>query len=213
MTHRALVLAATLFATGTTHAAEPPPLVNVCWDYGCDRSERLVLPAAAWQDIVTLMRPAAKDPAGERRRVARAIARFEQVVGRRTGTHRDRHGNLAGSGRPGQLDCIDESRNTTGYLHMLAEHGLLRWHRVDERRRRAKWILDQHWTAVLVDRRSGRRWAVDSWFLDNGQQPYVQPLEAWLDKADLPANPDARERPATPPARFDPAGPRGRMEG
>ena len=171
--------------------ADPPPLVNVCWDYGCDRNARVLLSPADWQSIRALMTPPAPDPAGERERVARAIARFERAVGSRTGTDADRHGNIAGSGRPGQQDCIDESRNTTGYLHVLAERGLLRWHEVGARQRRAKWILDQHWTAVLIERGSGRRWAVDSWFLDNGRRPYVQALESWLNKDPLPPNPDA----------------------
>jgi hypothetical protein len=103
-------------------------------------------------------------------------------VGAQTGTWMDLGGNLAGSGQPGQLDCIDETRNTTGYLHVLAERGLLHWHRVGERQKRAPWLFDQHWTAVLVDRTDGRRWAIDSWHRDNGERPYVQTLEAWLDK-------------------------------
>jgi len=160
----------------------PPPLINVCWDYGCDRSERLMVPADAWAAIHRRLREPPPDAATERSRVAVAIARFEAAVGAQTGTWMDLGGNLAGSGQPGQLDCIDESRNTTGYLHVLAERGLLHWHRVGERQKRAPWLFDQHWTAVLVDRTDGRRWAIDSWHRDNGERPYVQTLEAWLDK-------------------------------
>ena len=170
--------------------AQTPPPINVCWGYGCDHSARVLLPRQDWQAIRDLMTPSAPDPARERARVARAIARFERAAGAATGTDEDQGGNLAGSGRPGQQDCIDESRNTTGYLQVLAERGLLRWHDVGARQRRAKWILDQHWTAVLVERDTGRRWAVDSWFLDNGRRPYIQALDAWLDKDPLPPNPD-----------------------
>jgi len=178
-------------ALATAAAAQPPPIVNVCWDYGCDRNERVVVPLAGWERIRALFRPAAPSPARERERVAQAIALFEQSVGPLTGTDADRYGNVVGSGRPGQMDCIDESRNTDGYLRVLAERGLLSWHDVGRRRERLKWILDQHWTAVIIDHTDGRRWAVDSWFLDNGKRPYVQPLDAWLAKADLPPNPDA----------------------
>lgn len=172
-------------------AAGAPPLVNVCWDFGCKSSARHVLPAADWAAIRDLFVPPAPDPASERRRIAAAIARFERAVGTATGTDADRGGNVTGSGLPGQMDCIDESRNTAGYLGVLAERGLLAWHDVGRRHKRLVWVLDQHWTAVVVERSSGTRWAVDSWFLDNGRRPYVQRLDRWLAKADLPPNPDA----------------------
>lgn len=172
-------------------AGEPPPLVNVCWDYGCNSSARLVLPAADWAAIRDLFVPRAPDPASERARIATAIARFERALGPATGTDADRGGNVAGSGLPGQMDCIDESRNTAGYLGVLAERGLLAWHDVAGRHKRAPWLLDQHWTAVVVERDAGTRWAVDSWFLDNGRRPYVQRLDRWLAKAELPPHPEA----------------------
>lgn len=177
-----------------------PPLVNVCWDYGCDRNARLVLPATAWRDIRDLLTPRAPHPAAERARIAAAVARFEAAVGRLTPTGADRGGNANRSGLPGQQDCIDESRNTDGYLRILAERGLLAWHRVGARHKRAPWLFDVHWTAVVVQRGTGTRWAVDSWFLANGKRPYVQRLDAWRSKAPLPPNPDA------PPGRR--AGPR-----
>jgi hypothetical protein len=179
VTAPAVVLGASLLMA---HAAPPPPLVNVCWDYGCDRSQRLVVPDHAWAAIRDLLGNAARNPAAERDRIAIAIARMEQALGARTGTDADLRGNFAGSGQAGQMDCIDESRNTTGYLHVLAEHDLLHWHDVGERRKRAPWLFDQHWTAVLVDRSDGERWAIDSWHRDNGQPPIVQRLDAWLDK-------------------------------
>ena len=184
MPWRALLLALGLLPA-TSGAA--PPLVNVCWDYGCDRSQRVVLPAGAWAAVRSLFTPAAPDPASERLR----IARFERAVGPLTGTDRDRPGNIAGAGEPGQMDCIDESRNTTGYLHVLAEHGLLAWHRVGRPAHRMRWLIDQHRTAVIVDRSDGVAWAVDSWFLGNGRRPYVQRLDAWRDMEALPPNEDA----------------------
>lgn len=186
---RAWLVIALLTAPAAVAAA--PPTVTVCWDYGCDAQRRVTLPAADWYAIRDLFRPAAVDPAAERERVARAVAHFERVVGRLTGTAADLGGNRAGSGQPYQMDCIDESRNTDGYLRVLAARGLLRWHQVAPRQKRAPWLFDQHWTAVLRERNGARAWAVDSWFLDNGRRPYVQPLEAWLDKDELPFNPDA----------------------
>lgn len=192
MTGRLAALLA-LAVVGSTSATAAPS-VDVCWDYGCDRQARVEIPAAAWQRIVSVFRPAASDAAAERDRIARAIALFERITGRIIGTDADLGGNRAGSGKPYQMDCIDESRNTDTYLRVLQASGLLAWHDVTERHKRAPWIFDQHWTAVVRERDTGRSWVVDSWFLDNGKRPYVQPLEAWLDKDDLPFNPDATDR-------------------
>ncbi len=189
--YTAAVLALPQADAGGPPLTDAPPAVNVCWGYGCDRSQRLLLPAAGWRSVQAIFASPAPNAAAERERIAAAIARMETAVGAVTGTHADRGGNIVGSGQPGQLDCIDESRNTTGYLHLLAEHGLLRWHTVGERHKRMVWVIDQHWTATVVEREDGSRWAIDSWFLDNGSRPHVQPLEAWLAKAELPPNPDA----------------------
>ncbi len=182
---------AVLLAAPALLSAATPPQVTVCWAYGCDERQRVTLPQSDWRAIRALFSPAPGDAAAERERIARAIARFERATGRLIGTSADAGGNLAGSGQPYQMDCIDESRNTDGYLRLLAARGLLHWHEVIERRKRAPWLFDQHWTAVIREHDGGTAWAVDSWFLDNGKRPYIQPLDAWLDKAELPLNPDA----------------------
>ena len=92
---------------------------------------------------------------------------------------------LAGAGQPGQLDCISESRNTTTYLRLLEAEGLLQWHTVEERQVRHPLIFNVHWSAVIRERTSGERFAVDSWFLDNGKPPFIQPLEDWLSGRDF----------------------------
>ena len=40
-----------------------------------------------------------------------------------------------------QMDCIDESTNSTTYLRILAGAGLLRWHRVEARVTRGFFIF------------------------------------------------------------------------
>ena len=84
-----------------------------------------------------------------------------------TGTSTDKGGNWAGWGLPGQMDCIDESTNTTIYLRMLQKDGLLRWHQAGDRATRWTPFTWPHTTAVIEERDSLLRWAVDSWFLDN----------------------------------------------
>ena len=186
---RGATLTAALLLAGT--AIADGPTVPVCWDYGCDVRRNVTLSDTEWQRVRGLFANPAADAAAERARIARAIALFERFVGARTGTEADLAKNFAGSGQPYQMDCIDESRNTDTYLRLLARHGLLLWHDVMERERRAPYIFYPHWTAVIRDRGSDRLWAVDSWWLDNGMQPYIQHLDAWRRNAELPSNPDA----------------------
>jgi hypothetical protein len=158
--------------------------LSACVDYHCDRLQVVDLPTPQVERIRAEF-VAVSDAATERRAIRRAIARFETYVGAITGTSRDLAENRAGAGLPGQLDCIAESRNTTTYLQRLAELGLLRWHVVEPRVRRDRWLVLIHWTAVIRESATDRQFAVDSWFRDNGQPPDIQPLEHWLRGAEF----------------------------
>jgi hypothetical protein len=149
-----------------------------CTDYHCDEGQTVELSPAQWQAVAALF-GSNESPASERRHIRAAIALLETQVGAITGTWRDLGKNSAGAGQPGQLDCISESRNTTTYLQLLYDQGLLQWHYVEDRQVRHPLIFNVHWSAVIRDRVSGERFAVDSWFLDNGEPPYIQPLDDW----------------------------------
>jgi len=150
-----------------------------CTDYHCDTGKTVTLSASQWRAVRDLF-TAKTSPAEEREAIRQAIALLEDTVGAMTGTWRDLGGNVAGAGEAGQLDCISESRNTTTYLQLLYGDGLLQWHDIGKRRVRHTLIFNTHWTAVIIERNSGEHFAVDSWFLDNGQPPRIQPLDDWL---------------------------------
>lgn len=153
---------------------------TVCYDHSCTTVVSDSLTREEWKTASQPLQHPAAAAADERLAIARSIAAFEDIVGRHTGTDRDKGGNLSGFGQPGQLDCIDESTNTTTYLRLLERAGLLRWHRVLERSTRFGLFIGMpHTTAVIEETASGERYAVDSWFLDNGQPPYIAKLEAW----------------------------------
>ncbi len=175
---RILVYLTCLYPLTGIAAPAPPPFYS-CTDYHCDEGETVSLSAAQWQEIRALF-ATTSNAQEERQQIRKAIALLETQVGAITGTSRDLAKNVAGAGLPGQLDCISESKNTTTYLRLMDADGLLHWHTVEERRLRHPWILDLHWSAVIRDTDTGQRYAVDSWFLDNGQPPYIQPLEQWL---------------------------------
>jgi len=166
---------------------EHPPIlgldaVPVCFDHGCTVVRPVRISDQLWQQVIAELTPPAADAVGERDQIRQAIGVMEQITGRLAGTASDLGGNLAGLAASGpQMDCIDESSNTTTYLTLLEQHGLLRWHGVEPRAHRGYMIFGgwPHFTAVIRDRVTGRRWAVDSWFHDNGQPPEVVALETW----------------------------------
>lgn len=116
------------------------------------------------------------------------LGALERLTGRLTGLDNDRGGSLAGLWRRNQMDCVDESTNTRAYLTMLQNDGLLRYHVVAQTARRFRPYLYQHYTAVIRETASGRLYAVDSWFFDNGQPAVVLPLETW-EKGWVPRDP------------------------
>jgi len=85
-------------------------------------------------------------------------------------------------GIQGRMDCIDNSSNTTTYLHILRDIGELPgWTVSSPHVRNGFDITAVHWTAVIIDANSGVPWSVDSWYRPNGHLPMVMPLQAWID--------------------------------
>ena len=162
-------------------AKDPKPSnFNVCHGYGCRLSERVSL-TREWDDLVAPLMEPPEDPAEERRLVAEVIAGIEMAVGEKTLTDEDVGGTFVGFGEAGQQDCIDETINTTTYLVMLKEAGLLHWHEPRVPVSRGFFINGwPHTTAVLAEIDSGDLYVVDSWFHGNGVPPEVVALDDWI---------------------------------
>lgn len=119
------------------------------------------------------------DSAGERRRLAQAVALLETVMGARNGTWRDHAGNEHESeDEPGQLDCIAESINTRTYLERLDGAGLIRHHRLGGFIHRYTVVL-QHVAQDIVETDTDERFAIDSWVGANGEEPEIKPYGDW----------------------------------
>ena len=157
--------------------------IPVCYDFGCNSQATVKLPISEWQSVAGWFDKVAETPAEERQQIRKAVGWMEVLVGRHTPTHIDLQFDLVHNidkRETGQLDCIDESVNTTTYLRLFEVNGLLRHHVViEEAYRRA--IFDQHWTAQIREVETGTRYVVDSWFQPNGYLPVIQDSESWED--------------------------------
>lgn len=167
-------------------SAEDTPVgidnIQVCMNFSCKDKQFISLDQQEWESIANWLVPVADEAGIERQNIVNAIGWFEVIVGRHTPTHRDVGGDLGNPGAnfPGQLDCIDESLNTTTYLKLLEQNGLLKHHRVVEPAYRRA-ILDQHWAGQIETLDGQERWIIDSWFQNNGYLPYLQSEAEWQD--------------------------------
>lgn len=157
-------------------------VITVCHGYGCRFETPYDMSGEDLDYIAAVMAKAEQSAAGERAAVAKVITYMENRVGAKIGTDQDRAGIEAGGiGDPTQLDCIDETANTTSVLMIMERHRLLKYHTVRKPQVRGYWVDGRwpHWTAVLTVKEDGVDWVMDPWFRDNGVPPVVMPLEDW----------------------------------
>ncbi len=175
------VLPADTFVSDMVNTSPDRQRFSMCHGQGCREVEQLSLSDQEWQKISAHFQPPAQSARQERQQIALAIAEFEKIIGKKTGTDRDKARLFEHMGSPGQLDCIDESTNSTVYLMILKKHGLLRWHEPMDHVTRGFFIFGwPHSSAAMREiRHPEREYAVDSWFKDNGKPPYIIPLEHW----------------------------------
>ncbi len=158
-----------------------PDHFSVCYNNTCASVAEIRLEPHQWQGVRSVFTPRPAGPAEERARIAQAVARMENIVGSMIGASGDL-GRNDGLGADGQMDCIDESTNTTVYLLLMKREELIRWHTVEGRATRGLFVFGwPHSTAVIREKASDKMFAVDSWFRANGRRPYVLPLDLWRD--------------------------------
>lgn len=153
--------------------------VSICYNYDCAVSASVIFNDGQLLKVKSLFNRVA-DAVAERNAIASAIGLFETFAGEQTPTRNDKGGNVNDDGVDGRMDCLDHSHNTTAYLHLLENHGWLKFHRVLEPVERAPLVVDVHWAAHIAEIRSGQEYAVDSWFFDNGKPAAIFTLAQWL---------------------------------
>lgn len=157
--------------------------VSICYNYDCAVSAKVNLRENELRAARRLLLHAT-DAVEEREAISLVIGLFEVAAGRQTPTWADKGRNVNDDGVDGRMDCIDEAANATAYLHLLKGRGWLKYHLVLEPLKRAPLLVNDHWAARILEKKTGQEFAVDSWFLDNGQPAFVVPLDEWLDGAE-----------------------------
>jgi hypothetical protein len=155
---------------------------EVCTGGGCAEVKHVSLTDEEWQSIASIFINSCMVSNAEQERdlIALAIGAFESIVGIKTGTATDLAGTFGNSDYPGQLDCNDEAINSTTYMRLMRQNGLLKFHEIEDMRTRNFFFTGwPHSTAVIHETASGERFAVDSWFYDNGFPATIVPFAVW----------------------------------
>lgn len=164
--------------------------VDVCYNYGCLNTATVTYSRQQLRQVRDLLDDAV-NAVHERELIGVVVGRLLGWAGKQSPIHADRGGNYADEGVYGRMDCIDHATTTTRLLQMLEQRGWLRWHRVLAPEVRTRLVIFDHWSAVIEEAPkapfrdehplSRARYAVDSWFYDNGQPAVVMPLDEWMD--------------------------------
>lgn len=153
---------------------------EICFGGGCAEVKHVSLTADEWQKVTLIFANAHENAAQERQKIADAIGLLETLVGTKIGTSSDIAGTFYNGNLTGQLDCNDEAINSTTYMRLMRQAGLIKWHDIDDTRTRNFFFTGwPHSTAAIHDVKTGEQFAVDSWFYNNGAPATIVPFSVW----------------------------------
>ncbi|MCG7391992.1 hypothetical protein MHY87_03640 [Microvirga sp. ACRRW] len=155
--------------------------IIACHGYGCSRRQVVSVDGGWLGRARAILKGGRASAEAERQALSQVVSIYTAYLAASIGGKRDVPGSPAGmSGVHGQMDCLDETANTTSLLLVLQGQGLLAHHQVEPPESRG-FFLDgryPHFSAVIVDE-SGTEWAVDPWRRAPGQKPEILPLVQW----------------------------------
>ena len=175
-----LLVLAGLSAGGTALA---DARVAICFNYGCLAEAEVVFTEAQLSEVAESLGRAGSAVA-ERALLGKVMGQLYRWAGTQSPISADRPGDFLDDGVHGKMDCIDHAESTTRLLKVLEGRGMLRFHAVEPIRRRTRWVVTQHFSAVVRENvevpQVGDRFVVDTWFGEHGDPAVVLPLEDWL---------------------------------
>ena len=173
--------------------------ISVCYNYSCAAETEITFSKAQLQKFKRKLN-AASSSVLERKILANVLAEMYRISGRQSPIHVDKAGNANDESLNGSMDCIDHSTTVTRFLQLLVEIKALRYHQPLEPVMRSRFIFTHYSAAIeeklpnwpkprrsplenstdLPDEATPNRFAVDAWFVDHGEPPYIMPLEEWM---------------------------------
>ena len=166
-------------------AAAEPASIRYCHGFGCKQTTSVRFTSADMAKLKSIVRAGRSSAEAERKALGKADQWCERRAGAASGTSGDKpKGGFSDAYNASQLDCIDESKNTTTLLKLIEKRGWLSHHRVGRPKHRG-YLLDlryPHNTATVIEKKSGEAWAIDSWIPANAEFPDIMPLKIWVTK-------------------------------
>ena len=158
---------------------------EICQGGGCAQISKTSLTQLEWNAVTRIFNVQAKSAPedkelAERQKIAQAIGMLEDLVGKKIGTSADLAGTFFNGSLTGQQDCNDEAINSTTYMRLLKANGFMPLHEIEDTRTRNFFFTGwPHTTAVIREIKTGERYAVDSWFYDNGHAATIVTFKQW----------------------------------
>lgn len=165
-----------------------PQRFGICYGYGCKFYIKTGLNKTEWAEVRALFNGDIKNAQQERVVIGTAIALIEQYIGPKTGTDNDKaRARIINFSTKGQMDCVDEAFNTSSYLYLLKQDGLIKMHSLGAPlRRNLNQLSYPHSSATIYEMKFLKKiaaeghYVVDSWFHKNGALPEIIPASRWM---------------------------------
>ncbi len=159
--------------------------VRVCFNWSCSRTKTLSFSTEDVSEVKGQMAYCAGDSLHERlQRIRIGIWQMELLAQKYLPVlTNDRAINDQDKDVEGRTDCVDNASNTTTFLHILDDLKVLpSWSVAPPKVRKLLYLTRVHWTAVVVDEKTGGLWSIDSWLRRHGHLPFVMPLDDWVEE-------------------------------
>ena len=154
----------------------------MCHGYNCTVQTYAWFTPKQWKSIKREFKKKSKTPEIERQKIANVIAKMEKYSSHLIGTEEDLAKAPIFKESDYELDCIDETVNTSKFLGFLIEAGLLKHHTLGRPAYRGigSNLMYPHNTATIVENDTGVIYAVDSYVYENAKRPDIRLLDEWL---------------------------------
>ncbi len=157
-----------------------PSRFKICFSHGCQKSTILQINKNEWARVQKIFHPMPTNASGERKNIAKAIGMIETIVGKLSDTAGDQGGTFSGIFSYRQMDCEDEAVNTATYMTMMRRDGMIIFHELLRPAYRGFFLNGwPHMATVIAEKDKGEKFVVDSWFLNNGEPPFILPYKKW----------------------------------